>query len=625
MTRYPLAPAPARQPRPGRRPTAADFAGLAEPGPPVLSPDGRWVTFAVTRPAEAPYASIWLAPADGGEKAEPVAAQVALASPLCFDPESRHIGYLTGDGATRWLTRLSLAGLPASESEIVLPEPVTGTGTLAFQPGGGQLVALLRTHQVGRLWRIDPDGGAAHAASPDGLDVLAFTLSPAGNRAAVVARPTAGQSGQLSLIDLATGELTQTLHHRVCAPTTRDQTLDWSPDGTAVLFSRAGASGGHEPAVADLASGAVRPIRWGGPATVLAARWSGAGDRIVAQLFRRTTSVLVEQDLAGGPPRRLARARVGYPRFSHRRGRTAYLTSDADAAPDVWLRDPTTGARQLTDLNPQLRELRLGTVREISWRSSRDRTRVDGLLVHPPDAPDGPLPTVVNLHGGPHYHWCDGWHGSWVEWAQLLAGNGFAVLLPNPRGSTGRGWRYAHAVRGALGTLPLTDVLDGVDRLVADGVADPDRLGIGGWSYGGYLTAWAITQTTRFAAAVVGAGISEVASFLDESPMGPVWRGFFPGASRDRTAGYAAASPLTHLHRCRTPTLVVHGEQDRKIPVEQARRLHHGLREQQVPTELITLPGEGHTLTSVAARTRLLDSTLGWFAHQLGVAGRRLI
>jgi len=292
------------------------------------------------------------------------------------------------------------------------------------------------------------------------------------------------------------------------------------------------------------------------------------------------------------------------------------VSGSASTAPDLSIWSATT-TRRLTDTNPRLRDRATGRLREVSWSSSVDGTTITGLLVTPPDDRSHSGRLVVNVHGGPHFHWSSGWLGSWVDWAQLLAGNGFAVLLPNPRGSTGRGWEYAHAVRGNLGDLPLRDVLDGVDVMVADGVADSRAVGIGGWSYGGYLSAWAVAATDRFAAAVVGAGISDYHRFLGTSVMGRAWREFVPDGRYPHRDAFEAVSPLHRMTAGTTPTLIAHGEADRKIPVEQALLLHEALVRRDVATRLLTFPGEGHVLSTVPARRRLLTGVLDWFRTHL--------
>ncbi|WP_129663190.1 S9 family peptidase [Phytoactinopolyspora endophytica] len=674
-----------------RAAVGADFAALDEVGEPALSPDGERVAVVVENAARS-GATLWSVPVRDPGAAEPLLMGVRLEAGPCWavdnavdegSPERQAVigvvertdaGSLTLtaiDLPDRRVRRVALPGaasgadglawLPREPVEQPVTDPLSRFGdhgvVLLRVPAGNnassQVGSLSEGQSCGQLWLVETTTGTARPITGDELDVAAFVLSPDGREAAVVVRAESTGAGEAALrvVDVCSGTVLRTLCTDVPVPTTRNQTLAWSPDGRKVLFSRGDAGRGHWPAVVSAGSGDIRDLWQDWEGTVLRAEWAGGGARIVAQVFRRTSSVLVEYDLDDGTFRELCDMGMGYPRFSvgGPADRIAFVSGSDGDAPDVWVlgqgaagrtgrvapsgsppvprpdvglatgASPAEGgpeATRLTNLNPQLRGLRLGEIREVSWTSRDDGTELYGLLVIPPDGASGPRRTVVNVHGGPHYHWCAGWHGSWVDWAQLLAANGFAVFLPNPRGSTGRTWDFAHSIRGRIGALPLQDIMDGVDVLVERGIADQERLGIGGWSYGGFLTAWAVTQTDRFKAAVVGAGIADFRRFLDTSPMGPAWHTFFPGGDGD-AAGLDRASPLSHVNRCATPTLVVHGERDRKIPAAQGHMLHRGLCDGGVPTELITLAGEGHAIGSVDARTTLLDSMLAWFCRHL--------
>jgi dipeptidyl aminopeptidase/acylaminoacyl peptidase len=200
----------------------------------------------------------------------------------------------------------------------------------------------------------------------------------------------------------------------------------------------------------------------------------------------------------------------------------------------------------------------------------------------------------------------------------LLATHGFVVVCPNVRGSTGYGWSFLVKNRGDWGGADFKDVMAGVDDLIARGIADPNRLGIAGWSYGGYMSAWAVTQTTRFKAAVVGAGMSDLASeFGTESLPSAQYDLWFLGSPYEKVGGFLKSSPVGYLKEAKTPTLILHPENDQIDPIGQAHQLHRGLKQYGVECELVIYPREGH---GPQEEKHLLDidrRVLHWFESHL--------
>ena len=232
----------------------------------------------------------------------------------------------------------------------------------------------------------------------------------------------------------------------------------------------------------------------------------------------------------------------------------------------------------------------------------------------------GPFPLVTWVHGGPYGRYMDQFTLSPYAPAQWLARFGYAVFLPNPRGGQGHGRAFAERVVGALGAGEWEDIVDGVDQLVERGVADPDRLGIGGWSHGGTTAAWAVGHTDRFRAAVVGAGISDWGMPAATGEHGAVEAGL-SGSVGWEGAGphpHDAVSPISFASRIVTPVLIVHGEQDTNVPVDQAVYLHRALRNFGVEHEFVVYPGEGHGVDHRANQIDLLERTLAWFDRHLG-------
>jgi dipeptidyl aminopeptidase/acylaminoacyl peptidase len=229
---------------------------------------------------------------------------------------------------------------------------------------------------------------------------------------------------------------------------------------------------------------------------------------------------------------------------------------------------------------------------------------------------------VTFVHGGPYGRSADDLQLSWGRWGQWLAAAGFAVFHPNPRGSQGHGQAFAAKVGGAVGQDEWTDILAGIDILVADGVADPDRLGICGWSHGGYMAAWAVTQTDRFRAAVMGAGIADWGIQVAVGQFGRAesylcgshgWEGSVPH-HHDRV------SPISYATRVATPVLILHGENDTNVPASQAMYFHRALMESEVEHDMVIYPREEHGITERAHQIDVLERVRSWFTRWLPVS-----
>lgn len=251
----------------------------------------------------------------------------------------------------------------------------------------------------------------------------------------------------------------------------------------------------------------------------------------------------------------------------------------------------------------QLGDIPWGTQERLHYQAP-DGLDLDGLLVLPvgKTREDGPFPLITLVHGGPYDRWADDFQLQWVPSAQWFAHQGFASFLPNPRGGLGHGHEFAAAVAGRVGQEEWHDIETGIDLLITQGVADPDRLGIAGWSHGGFMAAWATTRTDRFKAALVGAGISDWPQQIAKGEWGA-----FEAALGDSPEH----SPLTYADRIRTPLLIVHGAEDTNVPVEQAELLHRAVPH----SELVVYPGEGHSLRGREHRLDLLNRTRRLFAN----------
>ena len=293
-------------------------------------------------------------------------------------------------------------------------------------------------------------------------------------------------------------------------------------------------------------------------------------------------------------------------------GEIAFVGQTTTEMQELWLRDPKGNTWQVTHFNDAWKGYAL-IAPEIYKFKSFDGLEIEAALLKPAGY-DGKskLPTVVLAHGGPTGNWSD----SIDAWGQLLAARGFAVFYPNVRGSTGYGEKFTELNRGDWGGGDFQDVMAGVDDLVAKGIADPDSLGIGGWSYGGYMAEWAITQTTRFKAAVSGAGMSDLISEYG-TEKNPEYDEWFWGVPYEKPEGFLNGSAFLYVKSAKTPTLILQGESDVIDPPGQSLELYRGLKRYNVPAEYVLYPREPHGFQEAKHRVDVQNRVIAWFTKYL--------
>jgi len=293
-------------------------------------------------------------------------------------------------------------------------------------------------------------------------------------------------------------------------------------------------------------------------------------------------------------------------------GEIAFVSQSATQPQEVWLWDQKSVARQVSHLNDSWKQYTLSAPEFYKYKSF-DGTEIEAALLKPQGA-DGKtkLPLIALIHGGPTGRW----QNSIETWGQLLAAHGYAVFYPNIRGSVGYGQKFVEANRGDWGGSDFKDVMAGVEDLVKRGIADPNRLGIGGWSYGGYMAEWAITQTTVFKAAVSGAGMADLISEFgtEDHPAGDEW---FYGVPWEKPEGFLNSSPFVHLKNARTPTLVLQGDADTIDPLGQSQELYRGLKRYGVEAEFVVYPREPHGFHEEKHLLDRLNRILAWYDKYL--------
>jgi dipeptidyl aminopeptidase/acylaminoacyl peptidase len=556
---------------------------------PRFSPDGRYLSFLSTRPAgSAPR--VWVLDRRGGEPR----------------PLGRCGGEITGyewSPDARQLVLVAHAGEDAGGSEArKSPRPLVLDAVQFKADKQGYLTAESRSH----LYLLDVASGACTplAVDPERSDSQPV-FAPDGAQIAYVSN-AAGEPYVPGVDDIELINATAEAKPRKLLSTwsPNHQKLEWSPDGRLIAFLQ-----GDELkynayildrlAVADARSGKVRPLAASLDRAVVSPQFSADGGFIQFAVEDDGYQYPAQVSLASGAIERLGSAMV-VTELAAAAGHTAVLAATDRAPIEVYALEGGR-LRALSAHNRALfASLDLGAVEDIAFRS-RDGTAVHGQLVKPPGfIPGRRYPTVLWIHGGPdgeddHSLALEGYSPPLVR--QLLATHGYVVLAVNYRGSSGRGAVFARSILADWGDKEVQDLLAGVDYAVTAGVADPARLGVGGWSYGGLLTDYLIASTTRFKAAIAGAGSSNQLSMYgsDEyvveynAELGPPWR---------NTALWLKVSyPFFHADRIRTPTLFLGGDKDFNVPVAGGEQMYEALRTLGVPAELVVYPGEYHVLT----------------------------
>jgi dipeptidyl aminopeptidase/acylaminoacyl peptidase len=272
---------------------------------------------------------------------------------------------------------------------------------------------------------------------------------------------------------------------------------------------------------------------------------------------------------------------------------------------------------RVSDANPQVAKLSLGTTETVRWKA-KDGVEVEGLLIKPLGYEKGMrYPLIVQLHGGPAAADMNGFQGRYVTYPHIYAAAGYAVFQPNYRGSANYGEAFMRQIGGNFMRLSYGDIMSGVDHLIQAGIADPDRLGMMGWSAGGHLSSWTLTQTDRFKAISTGAGAVNWISMYAESDVQSVREFYLGGKPYDAWDNFMQESALRYVKNAKTPTLIHVGEADQRVPKPQSDELYMALKQLGVPVEYIVYPGMPHGLTEPRYQLVKMVSEFNWFEKWL--------
>ena len=616
----------------------------------ALSPDGRYAVWTVTLRnkdnTQSRNSEIYLLDlSKAGATAQKLSAGKTphAEHSLAWSPDSKQIAFLSDFEKEG---QLQLYVQPVSNPGGQARKLTSLTGFLAtprWSPDGAKIALLFTenapraagplepsTKDAGvveehiyeqRLTLINARSGEAKPVTPADTYVYEYDWAPDSDRLAYTAAKGNGDNNwwiaQLYTVAASSGEIRQ-----VYKPELQIANPRWSPDGSQIAFiggimSDEGSTGGDIFAV-PAAGGAephnLTPNRKSSPSWI---RWLPSGKILFTETINGGTGIDTLD-----PPSRVAETlwtgdeslRAGDDAISTSSdGKTiAMVRSSWTLAPEVWAGHVSEWAR-VTHANDALKPL-WGKTQNLRWRS--DDFEVQGWLMYPVNYDDSKkYPLVVSVHGGPAAAKKPSWPSAFDM--TLLSSQGYFVLFPNPRGSYGAGEAFTKNNVKDFGQGDLRDILLGVDEVVRTLPVDPNRLGIAGWSYGGYMTMWTVTQTRRFRAAVAGAGIANWQSYYGENLIDQWMIPYFGASVYDNPAVYARSSPINFIKNVTTPTLVAVGDSDAECPAPQSYEFWHALKTRGVKTELVVYPGEGHAIRKPAHVQDLLERTIAWFNDNL--------
>ncbi|MFT4038700.1 MAG: S9 family peptidase [Thermomicrobiales bacterium] len=628
--------------------TAELITGLRYATSVAIRPDGAQVAYevgALGRREEHPLSAIWLT---GPERAP---RQLTAGEAEDTAPRWSRDGaalYFLSDRAKRGTAQLYRIDPAGGEAERLTdwepgvagytPLPDGRVALLAIDPDTEEDTARKERRDdaevYGEHWPLQRlrllDPATREITTVEGIgERHVVEVAPArdGRRLALIVWPTSEldnmtERGEILLLDLDEAGVAP---RAVAALTAGGGDLRWGP-GDASLFYNAhllpGMQGGQGIFQLDLGTGTTRTLAHELDSCPSELRTDATGEPVVL-LLDHLTSWLTRLDLPSGQPLLLTDFPGEIDDFSvSDDGHTiAFTGSTRNALGEVWMTRAGSAPKRVTTLNPELADIAFGAQEPIQW-TAPDGLEIEGLLILPPGATraDGPFPLMTLVHGGPYWRYADTLQLMPLRWGQWLATAGYAVLLPNPRGGSGRGHAFANTVAGAVGMEDWRDILAGVDYVVEEGIADPERLGIGGWSQGGFMTAWAVGQTRRFKLGIMGAGVSDWGMMTATSDLphfelmlggSAPWDG--PGPHR-----HAALSPISFADRVTTPLLILHGAEDARVPVSQGTFMAQALRARDIPCELVTYPREPHGIRERPHQLDLLRRVRAWTERWLG-------
>jgi dipeptidyl aminopeptidase/acylaminoacyl peptidase len=628
--------------------TPEEVIALKQVSDPQISPDGRYVAYVVTTAdmkEDAADPDIWMVPIAGGDPVRLTTSNKRDTEPR-WSPDSRRLAFIsTRDDNKGQIFLISPFGGEAQK----LTDSKTAVQSFAWSPDGRRIayvaaeqpsadedkrqkdkddtIVVDQNYKMSRIWVIDVETKKAVELVKGDYSASDPQWSPDGKTIAYVTVPTP-KADDGGVTDIWAADVDSAKSRRLTNNEGPDASPRWSPDGSKIAYlSRdekngllgqvhltimaADGSGRHE-----LATGfKYQPGR---------ATWSADGRTIYFVAQVGTTSHLFSIAASGGEPRQLSNITgvIGQASFDQDGTVAAFTRSDIQHAADVYVARSLSSFSpiQVTNHNPQIAGFELGRCEVVRWKS-KDGMEIEGLVLYPAGYEQGKrYPMVVDVHGGPSGVWTQSFPGSWSNFGHVWSGRGWVCFYPNIRGSSGYGEQFLLSNVKDWGGADYQDIQTGIDYLIARGIADPDKLAQAGWSYGGYMTAWTLTQTNRFKAVMVGAGLTDMFSMYSTDDLQRILDGYFGGEPWNELETYRRASAMTFIKQARTPTLIQHGAADQRVPPTQAWELYMGLKKNHVPVEMRLFPREPHGLQEPRHQLDKMRREYAWFSkYVLGV------
>jgi dipeptidyl aminopeptidase/acylaminoacyl peptidase len=632
--------------------TVDDFAQIKDVADPQLSPDGQWVLYTVRQPDltdDKNRTHVWMARYDGSEAVQVTQGTDSESMPR-WSPDGRWIAFLSSRGSEEEIAQLWLLDRRGAES-VKVTDFKGDVADYDWSPDGARIALVVqdadplaaadpkktkppivvnryffKQDRVGylttrrqHLHLFDVATRKSEPLTSGAFDEALPAWSPDGKSIAFVSKhgddPDRSNNYDLFVIEAKAGATPRqlTTYKGADAPPDLESRPAWSPDGKSIAYLQGGPPeliyyAVHHLAVIPAAGGAPRVLNAQMDRWVTKPRFSRDGRWLYFITEDDRTEILQRMPVSGGAVETVAGGRrtiLAYDAGAD--NRMVILWSDATHPPELAHID----GKAITSHNADfLRQVRLAPYEETEL-ASKDGTKIHGFVVRPPELEMGKkYPAILRIHGGPVSQFSNRFSFEW----QLLAANGYAVIAANPRGSSGRGQEFARAIWADWGNKDGQDVLAAVDDAVRRGIADPNRLGVGGWSYGGILTNYVISQDQRFKAATSGASIANVLAGYGtdqyiieyELELGKPW---------EHPEVYTRLSaPFLRANRIKTPTLFLAGERDFNVPLLNSEQMYQALRSLGVPTELIIYPGQYHGITKPSYVKDRYERYLGWYA-----------
>lgn len=581
-------------------------------GSPRWSPDGKYLSFTSSRPGKARGNQVWLLDRNGGEAWQLTELKGRLQG-YEWSPDAKRLALVIGDPDPE----ADPGPSPQPNATPRVPKPIVIDRYRYKQDGQGYLLSGRHSY----IYLFDIDTKKLERLTKSKWDESSPAWSPDGTRIAFMSNhgddPDRDPSAQLFVADAKAESMEKAL-----TPATMRagrSRPEWSPDGKwiAVLEGDEKKYGAYsmdrlalvptEESTPPVRLKAVDDLDRG----VSSPKFNADNKSITFTVTDDRSVYPMKAMLGGGAPQRLLASPVVVGNLITAGGTTVTISGNDSKPGEVYVWE-TNGLRQLTHQNDALmNELELGATEDVSFKS-KDGTVVNGLLTYPVGYVKGTkVPLLLRIHGGPNgqdQH-------SFSSERQFFAANGYAVLNVNYRGSAGRGQKFSRAIFADWGNYEVQDLLAGVDHVISMGVADPDKLGVGGWSYGGILTDYLIASDTRFKGATSGAGTAFTVAFYGtdqyiiqyDYEIGPPWN---PQA----WATYQKISyPFLHADRIQTPTLFLGGERDFNVPVQGSQQMYQALRSLGIDTQLIIYPNENHGIQRPSYQRDRMERYLAWY------------